>query len=201
MTNPFALDNEPQAPAQPAPSPPASVNAPAPQTPPPPPGAESNEDPFAGPAPQRPRAPRLRDLYGRLVLVIPHKLEKGIRSQFNDKDGNPQFQDRLTMDLVVLDGGEIHYGGSPESIPPTPHDKTATVPAKFDRVFDSHAGIISQCRDALAKRQAGKPGMVLGRLTTGEKKGGNNAPFILQPFTEADAAIARQYLATVDPFA
>lgn len=198
MTNPFALDNEPQAPAQPPPAP-APASAPAPQTPPPPPGAGGDdEDPFAGPAPQRPKGPRLREMYGRLLLVMPLKLEEGIPNRLG-KPGD--VQDRLTADVVILDGGTIQYGGRPEAQPPTPHDKAAEVPLKVDRMFISAAGIISQCRDALAKRLAGKPGMVLGRLGLGEAKGGQNPPYLLQPFTEADAAIARQYLATVDPFA
>lgn len=123
-----------------------------------------------------------------------------MRSQYKNEDGSVRLQDRLTMDLVVLDGGTIHYGGRPEDIVPVPHNMTAEVPAKFTDVYDSHAGIISQCRDALEKVKQGQPGRVLGRITVGEKKGENKPPFILTPYTDADRQIALAYLATVDPF-
>jgi hypothetical protein len=157
------------------------------------------QDPFSGPAPQRPRGPRLRDLYGRLLLIIPHKLDEGIPNRLG-KPGDTQ--DRMTADVIVLDGGPIAYGGTPEKIPAVPHDKTASVPHKNSRMFLSQAGIISQCREALAKKlTSGQPGMVLGRLAVGEAKGDQAPPYLLTPPTEADKQIARGYLATVDPFA
>lgn len=205
MTNPFALDTPPAAPAAPV----AQANPFANQPPAAQPAASAppgvyagGADPFDAPAPRAARGPRIRDMYGRLLLVIPHKLEEGIRSNFKDSDGNVQVQDRMTADVIVLDGGPIAYGGQPEKIGGAPHDKTAEVPLKNARQFISNAGLISQCRQALAKKVShGQPGMVLGRLQVGEAKGNNNAPYLLTPPTEEDKQIARQYLATVDPFA
>lgn len=212
MTNPFDMPAaQPAPPAPPAPAanpfgtptaPVALTNPTGGATVPAPMPAQTipygGEDPFAGPAPQQARGPRLRDLYGRLLLVIPHKLEEGIPNRLQPGT----TQDRMTADVIVLDGGPIAYGGKPEGTPPVPHDKTANVPHKTDRMYISSAGLISQCRDALAKRQAGQPGMVLGRLGVGEaKEPGQSAPWLLSQPTDADKVTARAYLATVDPFA
>jgi len=195
MSNPFALDTPAPAPAAPAAPAPATVTAP--------PAPQNDADPFAGsdPAPQAPRGPRLREMYGRLVIIMPKTVEKDRPTQFKNPDGSQQKQDRMTADVIVLDGGTIHYGGRPEDIPSVPHDKTAEPPAKWADMFISAAGLISQCREALAKRQAGQPGMVLGRLTKGQDTGKGNPPWILTPATDADKVIGKAYLANVDPFA
>jgi hypothetical protein len=141
-------------------------------------------------------------MYGRLLLIVPKKLEEGIQGRFKGRDGSPQTQDRMTADVVILDGGTIHYGGAPEKTVPIPHDKVAEVPFKVDAMFISATGLISQCRVALSKKVTqGRPGMVLGRLKTGEAKGDDNPPYILTPATDADKQVARAYLANVDPFA
>lgn len=214
MTNPFALDAPATAPAQAAATatttaPPPTANpfappantaqaAPATQAPAAPAYTPGGEDPFAGPAPQQPRGPRLLEMYGRLLLVIPRKLEEGVPNRLQAGT----TQDRMTADVVVLDGGEIAYGGKPEQLPPVPHNKVAQVPHKTDRMYISSVGLISQCRDALAKRMRGEPGMVLGRLSVGEsKEAGQRGPWLLTPPSEQDKVIARRYLATVDPFA
>lgn len=210
MTNPFATIPTAPAPAAPAAQPnpfaaapaPAAPAAPAAQPAPvaasPAPGAFDGGDPFSAPAPQAARGPRVRDLYGRLLLIVPIKLEENIPNRIEPG----KFQDRMTADVITLDGGPISFGGAPEATPPVPHDKTATVPHKTARQYVSNSGLISQCREALAKRLRGEPGMVLGRLGVGAKPAnGGNAPYLLSPPTEADKQIARAYLAQVDPFA
>jgi len=197
MTNPFQA--QPQAPAQPAPQPSAPAPNPFETAAPAAPAqsANTNTDPFDAPAPPKARAPRMRDLYGRLVVLIPKRLEEGVRSNFRDNNGQPVLQDRLTTDIVVLDGGTLHYGGRPEETPPVPHTEVADVPVRFEDVYNSNKAIISQCREALRKRLAGQGnGMVLGRIGKGEAKGGNNAPWILLEPTEADRQLARQWWAT-----
>lgn len=202
MTNPFALDNAPA--AQPAAT--ATVTTPtaAPVAQPAPAAAPAadpfgGDDPFSGPAPQLPRGPRLRDMYGRLLLIIPHKLEEGLPNRLQVGT----TQDRMTADVIILDGDPIHFGGAPEKVPPKPHTQFAPIPHKNARMFISSVGLISQCRDALAQKVSrGRPGMVLGRLGVGEAKDeGQNAPYVLSPPTDADKVLARQYLATQDPFA
>lgn len=198
MTNPFTL--APTAPAVApitAPFTPAAVAPAAAPVAPVAPVADGG-DPFSGPAPQAPRGPRLRDMYGRLLLLVPLKLETGLPNRLQPGT----TQDRMTADVIVLDGGPIAFGGKPEDVPPVPHDKTAQVPHRTRSQYISSAGLISQSREALAKRAQGQPGMVLGRLSTGTaKEQGQNAPWLLTPPTDADKALARQYLAQVDPFA
>lgn len=195
MTNPFALDTPP-ATAPAAPAAPAQPPATAPATTP-------DVDPFDAPAPQAARGPRLREMYGRLLLLMPQKLEEGLVSrQFKNPDGSAVVQDRMTADIVVLDGGTIHYGGKPEKMPPEPHTKTAETPHITKGMYISSVGLISQCREALSKKiSQGKPGMVLGRLSKGEDSGKGEPPWLLTLPTDADKQIARQYLANVDPFA
>jgi hypothetical protein len=162
------------------------------------------DDPFANsdPAPQAPRSPRFRELYGRLIILVPKKLETGLVSgKFKNNDGSPVTQDRMTADLIVLDGGTIHYGGRPEDIPSVPHDKVAEPPCKWSDVFISYAGIISQCRVKLSERAQGKTGMVIGRLGKGEDSGKGNAPWLLYPANDEDKGKGRVYLANQDPFA
>lgn len=189
MTNPFASGPAPAT----ATAPPAPATAPAPPV-----DQFGGADPFANsdPAKPAPKGPRLRDLYGRLLILVPSKVET-----VPNRLGNPgETQDRMTADVVVLDGGTVAYGGKPEEMPPVPHDKTAEVPYKFPAMFISSVALISQCRDALAARQQGKPGMVIGRLTKGEDTGKGNPPWILTPATDADKAIGRAWLASNDPF-
>lgn len=215
MTNPFALDTPataPAAPAQatapatspaPAPNPFGTAAAPVAPAQPSPVAAPDGGDPFDAPAPQQARGPRLREMYGRLLLVVPVKLEEGLVSRtFKNPDGSPATQDRMTANVTILDGGTIHYGGQPEKMPPVPHSKSAEIPMEIKGMFISGVGLISQCRDALAKKiTQGRPGMVLGRLTRGEDSGKGEPPWLLTPPTEDDKNIARQYLATRDPFA
>jgi hypothetical protein len=201
--NPFAY-TPPTAPVPapaPAPTPaPVAFQAPAPAAagpaaaPAQPAYVPGGEDPFSGPAPQQARGPRVQDLYGRLLLLVPHKLEEGIPNRLQPGT----TQDRMTADVIVLDGGTIHYGGAPEKVPPVPHTKSAEPPLRTPRQFISNSGLISQCRKALVRRQQGQIDMVLGRLTRSTE---GNKPYLLTPPTEADKAVARAYLSAVDPFA
>jgi hypothetical protein len=130
-------------------------------------------------------------MYGRLLLIVPIKVEI-----VPNRLQPGTTQDRMTADVVILDG-PCPYGGKPEATPPVPHNKMASVPHKINRMYISGVGLISQCRNALTE---GKP--VLGRLGVGEaKEPGQNAPYLLSPATDADKAIGRQYLTQVDPFA
>jgi hypothetical protein len=161
--------------------------------------ASGGTDPFDDPAPRRPKGPRLEEMYGRLILIMPKGMDRG---KGTDSQGNATEYDRMTADVIILDGGPIAFGGDPSGRPPVPHDQWAQVPHRNVAMFISAGGLISQSRDAWAKRQRGEPGMVIGRLAVGEKKNPQHqAPWILDKATDADKALARQYLATIDPFA
>lgn len=169
--------------------------------PPQPGGAPSaGTDPFDDPAPPRPKGPRLDDMYGRLLLIIPKGMDKG---KSTEADGTTSTYDRMTADVIVLDGPPMPYGGKPNGRPPTPHDRIAPIPHREVGMYVSAKALISQSRDAWAKRQRNEPGMVLGRLAYGEQPADPKlqAPWILEKATDADRAVARQYLATIDPFA
>ena len=208
MTNPFAATAP--APAVPTTPPPPTVSpfsappaAPvAPVQPVAPPVATATEgDPFSGPAPQRPRGPRMRDMHGRLLLIRPLFVEK--HKSTDPTTHQETEKDRMTADVIILDGGPIHFGGTPEKLPSIPHDRVADVPFKIDGMFISAVGIISQCRDALEKKRRNESGaIVLGRLGVGQARNADSSPpYLLSPYTEAEANIARAYLAQVDPFA
>ncbi len=196
--NPFAYPQGGQAPAAPTPVPAVAPPAPpAPAAPAAPPAPAGDVDPFEAPAPRADR-PRPRDIYGRLVLVVPKRLEENVRNQMTG-----ELQNRLTADVIVLDGGELHFGGAPEKTPPIPHTKTVQVPYKIDDMYISAPGIITACREALRKRKAGQIGMVLGRWTVGEaSRPGHNPPYLLREYTQEEAAVARAYLAAnpINPF-
>lgn len=144
------------------------------------------------PAKQQPKGPRLEDLYGRLLIIVPKRLEN-VPNRL--KPGTTQ--DRLTADVIVLDGGILYYGGKPNERPPVPHDKSTDVPVKFTDMFISSVGLISQTREKLADRLAGRPGFpgVLGRLNVGERKGDFKPPWLLVPVSEEERIWAAQVLA------
>lgn len=168
------------------------------------PGTTGAKDPFSAPAPQSDR-PRIRDMFNhaspRLLLISPEKVEEVVRKGENGKPD--RTEDRMTATLVVLDGGPLDFGGAPEKTIPVPHTVRVETPYEVESLFISGVGLVKQCRNALRARELknGEPTMVLGRLSTGEAKGGNNPPWILLDPTPEDMEIARQYLNSKNPFA
>lgn len=141
-------------------------------------------DPFSDPT-NVSAYPKVTDLRGHLVLLKPTKLEEGLLSAFS-KPGKPQYQDRVTADVVVLDGPLDDFEDD-----------------EFPDMFFSQARLVSQM-----KRSIG--GMVLARLDTREPgtKAGEGNPWGLNPPTDDDRKVARKYLADLekskaeeDPFA
>jgi hypothetical protein len=214
--NPFARTQPTATPAA-APAP-ATYTPAAQQFPAAPDGAASadiGDDPFGAPAPPPAGGPRLRDILMAnpgarpLVAIRPVLLEEVPNTNENARTST---QLRMTGDIVVLDGNPIPWGGQPEKINGRPHDKSASVGELFESVFISSTGIISQSRDTLGAVDprvglalAGAPGVrgrgigrwVLGRLYTGEAKGTQQPPFLLDASstTDADRTLARQWFA------
>jgi hypothetical protein len=77
-------------------------------------------------------------------------------------------KDAIACDVHVLDGGK---GGE-----------------KFENTLIFGGALIGSLRSAAG----GDP--VLGRISQGVSKPGQNAPWIIQPFTDADAALATGYI-------
>jgi hypothetical protein len=128
--------------------------------------------------------PRLLDFgrENRLVLVSPIKIERDLPNTLG-KPGDKQ--DRLTADVVILDGPLFAFGGAPEKNKPHTHT-TPAIPYEILSMFISSAPLISQCERRLGE-------MVLGRLAIRDLPNGNTAYRLLDP-SPADEAIAQQYL-------
>lgn len=128
--------------------------------------------------------PKVRDFEGHLVLFTPTKLERGIPSNFRDKQGNAQLQDRITTDVVVLDGPLDDFEDT-----------------EYDALWISNDKIVNQLSKAVKTGS-----MVLARVTLPDPKkaaGVGNA-WQLSPPNDDDRKVARQYLASKkeeDPFA
>lgn len=134
--------------------------------------AGEEDDPFAD-APQVSAYPKMEQLRGRLLLVKPTKLEEGLLSKYG-KPNQPQYQDRITADVFVVDGGAVD--GFPGE-------------SEFLDMYISQDRLVKQL-----KRNVGGQ-MILGRLDTykpgTEAKAGN--PWGLQEATAEDKGLARTF--------
>lgn len=131
-----------------------------------PPAPPAPGDEFGNPAPLGEKRPRIIDLQGRTVILIPDKIERVVNN-LAPKDAADKMQDRLTADLHVIDGGTIHYGGNPESdFEPKPHNLTAEPPYAIRRMWITNSPIVNGARNALDRthRDFGKP--IVGVLVT-----------------------------------
>jgi hypothetical protein len=143
-----------------------------------------SNDPFAGPSDIPSEHPSAASFRGRLVLIEPTNLERGLPNALNPG----QLQDRLTATVTTVDGAGpvvIWADGSPTNY-------KAAGP-RHEGVWFSQDRIIKGCLDS-----EGRPlKMILARLETfkpGEKpKKGN--PWGLVKVSEADKQTARDFLA------
>lgn len=111
--------------------------------------------------------PRIRELQGRLVIIVPLMLEI-VPNALSVPPGQPQK--RITADVIVLDGGPMAYGGRPEAEDnPTPHTLTISTPARFTGMYLSQVGIVGALESAVGK------GVVLGRVTRAASRSGGAA--------------------------
>lgn len=135
---------------------------------------------------------------GRLVLITPYKIERNVPNRRAKPDANGQLptQDRMTCDVVFLDGPPFMYGGDPtgENGPPKPHTETATIPHESRGIFISNVLLVSQCERSLpVGNTPARP--VLGRLVKGvPSQPGLRPPWKLEDPTDADRQVARDYL-------
>jgi hypothetical protein len=160
-------------------------------------GPNPNPDEFGTPDAVGGIRPRLKDAgVGRLVLVEPVKIERGIPNRLQKPDANGQvpLQDRMTANVVFLDGPPFMYGGDPDGDGgvPKPHTMQANIPHEARSMWITNPLLIAQC-----ERSVGG-GKVLGRLTKGEaSRPGLRPPWKLADPTEPDRQIARDYLRAV----
>lgn len=221
MTNPFLpREQQPVAPQhftqqpQQAPNPYATAPAPAAPNPYAAPQQQAPAAPAAGGLVARPgqfvtpappsagggARPRLLDMYGRLLLVLPEHIQRNVPSRFVNNQGQPQTQDKLTATIVVLDGGTLSFGGEPEKGPAGKgaHTMSVDTPHVVKGLWINQSKLIEQLEEALAMRLRGEPGLALGRLW---KVGtAQNDPWVLAAPTAEDVAIYDAYVSQVNPF-
>lgn len=224
--NPFApsVPQQPAAPAQPAYAPqqpayaPAAPQGYAPQQQAPqayaapaqpavgaPPALNVGDLRGAGaPPPTGGKGAKLADMYGRLVLCFPLSISRVARnSQYitpEQRQRGDLDQERMVVTVVVLDDGQggmqpIAYGGAPYALPPTPHTTSEPLPYVRKAMWITQTKLIEQLRPFLPAGPTGTPGMVAGRVVKAGPQG--NDPWYLQGATEADIALAGQYLQLV----
>lgn len=182
----------PQAPQYPPAPPQYGPPQPAPQyAPPAAPQYAPQQQPGGVPqvhAPAPPQAtikrPRMRDFArdNRLVLIKPLKIDRGVP---NTKGKPGDVQDRLTCDVVILDGPPLAFGGKPEE--GIPHDTQVMPPYEILGLFISSAPLLSQ-----VERHMGE--YVAGRLSIRQLPNGNTAYRLSTDTTEQDKALWTQYL-------
>lgn len=129
---------------------------------------------------------------GRLVLLFPIKIEKGVVStRFKNPDGTPTVSDRMTADVVVLDGPPVTYGGDDaKMIPDTLSAPTGPDSDKHMGVYINGKILISQCERTLDPNGQRS---ILGRLIQVPTAG--TPGWKLDDPTEADKALAREWFA------
>jgi len=157
--------------------------------------AETTQDPFDDPGSSS-TYPSFKQLRGRVLIVRPTKLEKGLPNTLQPG----QTRDRMTADVVVLDGDPI-TARLDDDDNETPFDEPLVPPFKLEDMYISGNKLISECKGKLPAGD--KPaGLVIGELTKlPPLKAGQKGAWSLKAATDEQKALGRKYLASVDPFA
>ena len=104
----------------------------------------------------------------RLVAIIPTKIERNVKAP---GDGD-KVQDRITADVLIIDGGPFTFGGKPLQRPPVADTMMVQqLPYLALGMWISNKVLITQL-----ERKVGQ-GIAVGRLYYGEATNGNNAPY------------------------
>lgn len=114
---------------------------------------------------------KLADHEGVLLLITPRSLEEGIETAYGESDA-------IKADIVVLT---------------KTNGKRLDEPLEESGVLIFQRVVIGQLEDAIGKRR------VLGKVGRGVAKKGQSAPFLIEKADDDDKAIAREYLASIDP--
>ena len=137
------------------------------------------------------------DIEGRLLIIVPKKLETGVPSQFKDpKTGQPKLQDRITADVHVLDGTPITQVIDGEGDVKLELKEPLTPPFMIPDAYISQTMLVQQLEDVVG---TGK--FRFGRLGFLPPRPPNKKPFVLFGTTEDEKAQAKQYWnSRPDPF-
>lgn len=147
------------------------------------PPAQSHGAPegFTAPVNTAVARPRIMDMAGRLVLIRPTKIERGVPNTIEPG----KFQDRVTADVIVLDGGPLDFGGKPEK--GVPHTTRVNAPYTVISMWITQQVIVLQL-----EREIG--GAVLGRIGRGAATGNRQPAWRLLDPSDADRAAATAYI-------
>jgi hypothetical protein len=135
--------------------------------------------------------PSMAQLKGRLLLVEPTNLEKGIPSTLEpDKK-----VDRVTATVHVLDGDAITDVLDKDGDSTFTFDEPLVAPFVLEDMYLSQVVLVNQLRKAYKAEVK-----VLGRLgQLPAQKKGNNKAWAFEIPTEQDKQTARDYLAALKP--
>lgn len=143
--------------------------------------------------------PPVKALVRRLLIIVPKLIERGLVSRkLLDKEGNAKIQDRLTADVIVLDGGPLFWGGNT----PGAQQFNEQVPYVIKGMWLSQRSLIQQSEGALAARERGDAAnaLVLGRLWQAGSE--QNSPYVLAPPDPAtDLPAFNAYVQHTNPYA
>lgn len=129
---------------------------------------------FADPSAIGGTRPAVRDLVGRVVVIRPTRYEERVPGV------DPgTFQERVTADVLILDGGRLEFGGNPTR--GRPQLLAVNAPYLTQGMYISNTNVVAAVRD-----QTGR-GVVLGRIVQGRSNDPKrNAPYNLVTLDEAD---------------
>lgn len=123
--------------------------------------------------------PAIRDMIGRVVVIRPTRLERDVQNPTEPG----KTQDRITADVLVLDGGPMEFGGNLARHKPL----TMTVPTPFlvKAMYISNTNIVKAVEEQVGR------GVVLGRITVGVASNPQqNPPFNLIKVDQSDPKYA-----------
>ena len=155
-------------------------------------------DPFDEPGPSSSggKNPSMKQLKGRLLLITPTDIARGITSPMRKEP-----HDRITADVVILDGDPIKGVLNKDDEVTHVFDSPLTAPHKIEAMWIAQTVLVNQLRNA---HKSG--GMVLGRVTQMPANKDGNRAWSLNAPEESDKKLARAYIAAAkeaeaDPFA
>jgi hypothetical protein len=139
---------------------------------------------FADPSAIGGTRPAVRDLVGRVVVIKPTRYEERVPGV------DPgTFQERITADVLILDGGRLEFGGNVGR--GRPNLLSVDAPFLTQGMYISNTNVVGAVREQVGR------GVVLGRIVQGRSNDPKrNAPYNLVMLEEGDpmrAAAAQLY--------
>lgn len=111
---------------------------------------QQNGDPFSDPRNTGGLAPKIRDLQGRTVIMVPTRIDE------NAKGLKDEVRPTAYFDLVVVDGGPLEFGSNMDENTPNTH--RVDTPAYFRGTMAGNSNIVNALREQVGR------GIVLGTI-------------------------------------